>query len=662
MRLLIISFFLNFSFPIVDLHAQELGPPMQFGKIPDEDLKMTLYEADTAAAAVVLCDFGHTTVTYHPDGYKLRFEHHKRIKILKQSGFEHGNITIPFYSKNKREQFFFDKAEVRLPNGDKIKLSKKDIFEEAINEYWTMAKFTFPQLQEGCIIEYSYFINSESILDLREWYFQDEIPVRWSEYRLDFPYNLYYNYFFQGNEGMKRLEDQGDMAVYTGRNGTFKVGPRIFILKNAPAMKPEAYITTMSDYMARIRFQLSEFRYQDGRVEKVLADWKAVQKDLEFEPTFGEQFLKPGNYKKMVELLLPQVETMATQEEKANFFYQHLTQNVEWDGSNTMWTRLDKLDNIYASKKANSAELNLMLLALLKEAGITAYPVLTSTRSHGKMTEDYTIVDQFNYLLVLALPDGKRVLMDANDPLRPPGYPQTEALNNRGLMLKLGGTPNWMDIKAPKDGIDVFSGEMTLSEDGTLNGTFIGSYKGYNAVPERRHYIEDASGEHWKERLSGHFADVQIASVKTGNLENPAETFFDTLQLAIPNAAQVAGDLIYLLPVLYTAFKVNLFKQSERYFPVDFSYPISEQYVMKIKLPAGYKVEELPEPTIYALPNSGGSFRFAVEEKEPGVVQVVTSLRVFQLNFAPEEYPAIKELFDLAVQKAGEQIVLKKAS
>ena len=634
---------------------------MLFGKIPDEDLKMTSFEADTSAAALVLYNYGKAEIENPSGSIYLRWEHHKRIKILKKQGFGYGNISIPFYSFNKREEFFFDKADVCLPNGDKIKLNKKQVFIEKVNDYWSVARFTFPQMEEGCVIEYSYFINSQNITELREWYFQEDIPVRWSELRVKFPQFLIYVYLFQGNEGMTKVEEKDGETIYKGKNGICRLSDGRFIMQDAPALRPEAFITTMDDYLAKIKFQLSEVHYPDGRKDKVMTSWKVFENDIDHAPYFGEQFLKKQNYKKMVEKLLPQVEQFSTESEKALFLYNYLATNLKWNGGFSVFTRSEKLDDIFETGEGSSAELNMMLYVLLREAGITAYPLLVSTRSHGKMYEEYPILDQFNHLMVLALPDANRTILDVAGPFHPPGYPAIDALNSRALMLRPEGTPSWMNIQAPADGADIYACELDLSEDGTLSGVLKGAYRGYNAIPERRHYEKDAAGVHWKDRLVKKYPDISVDSVRFSALSQVAETFLDTVYLHIPNAAQVSGGFIYLSPVLHSGFDENIFKMQERNYPVDVPYPILEQHILKLNLPEGFQVEALPEPASFSLPGNGGSFRFAVEEKTPGELSLIARLQVSQLKFMQEEYPNVKELFDLVVEKFGEQIVLKKA-
>lgn len=660
LRYLIAAAFLTPLFAYAQ--PQELPPPMVFGTVPAELLKMTQFDADTSATAVVLCNYGKAEIETPPGSIRLRWEHHKRIKILKKTGFDYANIKIPFYSHNKIEEFFFDKGEIHLPNGQRIKLTKKDIFIEKLNDHVSVARFTFPQLEEGCVIEYSYFINSKTVHELRPWYFQEDIPTLWSEVRANYPTYLEYVYSFQGIENMVKTEEPNGTVRYQGKYGAFLFTPGRFVMQNAPALREEAFVTTMSDYLASIQFQLSEIRHPDGRIEKVMTTWKELQEDLQFSSSFGEQFLKKGNFKKISEAILPQVSTLPDNKTKARFIYDHLTQNLSWNGAYSVFTRQKELNEIYAAKEASSGELNMMLFMLLREAGIKAYPVLTSTRSHGRVNERYPILDHFNHMMVLAVPDANPQLMDATDPMRAPGYPSVQALNNRGLMLNFEtGEPTWMDIKPPTDGADILVFNFSLDEAGTVRGKILGAHKGYNAIPERRAFAENSAGEHWKKRLQESFPDVVVEAAKTGNLQLLDKTFYDTIEVEIPNVAQVAGDFMYISPVIYSEFKENVLKLKERTYPVDLPYPFVEQLVVRLTPPAGYHVESLPEKVSFALPDGGGIFTFAAESKSDGMIQFSSKLSLSKQRYLPDEYPALKEIFDILAAKLEEQVVLKKA-
>ena len=175
------------------------------------------------------------------------------------------------------------KAQTVLPSGDRIEVSKKDIFEEKLEGDWKRLKFTFPQLEEGAIIEFQYDLESENILQLREWYFQTDIPTRWSEYRLNIP--EWYNYVTLKQGAPLTIEEvestTGNLYVpgYRTRTGAFgqnevvqrgrdaveaKIYVHRYVLEDAPAMKSESYITTMDDYLSKIRFQLNNVRFPGG--------------------------------------------------------------------------------------------------------------------------------------------------------------------------------------------------------------------------------------------------------------------------------------------------------------------------------------------------------------------------------------------------------------
>ena len=70
-----------FAFTII-LCVSAQKTPIKFGKIDMSDLQMEVYNLDTSAAAVVLCDYGHF------DSKIFKFQRIIRIKILKKEGLD----------------------------------------------------------------------------------------------------------------------------------------------------------------------------------------------------------------------------------------------------------------------------------------------------------------------------------------------------------------------------------------------------------------------------------------------------------------------------------------------------------------------------------------------------------------------------------------------
>ena len=57
-------------------------PPIKFGDIPLDQLKMAVYEKDSSASAVVLADYGKSYIDYRNGNFKVLFERIIRIKII----------------------------------------------------------------------------------------------------------------------------------------------------------------------------------------------------------------------------------------------------------------------------------------------------------------------------------------------------------------------------------------------------------------------------------------------------------------------------------------------------------------------------------------------------------------------------------------------------
>jgi Domain of Unknown Function with PDB structure (DUF3857) len=626
---------------------------IEFGKVPPQDLLLTTYPLDSSAEAVVLAAKGVMNIELGRDGYQLNYHFFRRVKLLKKSAFEaEGNIKITYYTKDDYEDLRKVKAAVIQPDGTRQELTKKDFFEEKTTKNYTTKKFAFPNLTEGCIIEYEYDMISQNLTTLYSWQFQENIPVRHSELWLSFPQYFEYTYLFRGRQTLKK-----GALVNDNIGGTLFAIQKLYA-DSVPALKPEAYITTMGDYLSQINFQLSRINYPDGRVENRMTNWKDVAEKLSKREYLGEQMSRKINYGEIWRAVKPLLEGAKTDDEKIKITYEYLCTNVNWDEDNYSEYSSESLNSAFKKKKASSGELNMMLIACLSEAGVKAYPMLVSTRKHGKPVTVYPIMDQFNHLACYVDRGEKSQVIDVGTINRPVGLPRIATLNGQGWVLDKTN-PRWVDIIAPLSN-EVALAAFKLDEEGTLTGSISSNYRGYAAVSEREEEKDkEKNHENVKKGLAKDFPDIKIDSITIANLENTAEPFKRVVYCAIPNAATTAGDLMYIKPALKTEFDENPFKQPKREYPVDFPYPFKDQFVLNLTIPNGYKVEELPKSIKVNLPENGGTFQYLSSIKD-NVIQLIVKIQLDQLHFESEEYPLVKEFFNQIATKSAEQVVLKK--
>lgn len=105
--------------------------PYGWGNIPPEYALRKVFPTDTTMSASVVFDIGRM-VTYLNQG-QMTLTRHVRIQIYNERGKEYTNIRIPFWKNDKVSDI---KAHTILPNGKKIKLVRKDIFEEGFKDSW----------------------------------------------------------------------------------------------------------------------------------------------------------------------------------------------------------------------------------------------------------------------------------------------------------------------------------------------------------------------------------------------------------------------------------------------------------------------------------------------------------------------------------------------
>ena len=71
---------------------------------------------------------------------------------------------------------------------------------------------------------------------------------------------------------------------------------------------------------------------------------------------------------------------------------------MKWDEQKE-WQSYHGIRSAWKKKSGNWGEINMILLRLLRESGVDAYPLLVSTRDNGKLIADFVNFDQINKLV-----------------------------------------------------------------------------------------------------------------------------------------------------------------------------------------------------------------------------------------------------------------------
>lgn len=651
------------AYPIVS-PAQEAPPPMEWGEIPQEQLAMTSFAADSNATAVILCDYGETSLT---NDVGVAFTRHRRIKILTKAGFDWGTHSVVIYTKDHTQRIDDIEAVTYSlgPDGKVVETEMDDdaIFKEDVDGSRTRIRFTLPALTPGCVIEYRYSIYSESLWFIRDWEFQTSEPVVWSEYRLTTPPQIAYSAVLRGYEKFAISENiavnsifQGQMAGYLGSQ-MVRCNHLRWAVANAPAIRHEPFITTTDDYIDKVSLQLAGYAFAGGGgVQRVLKDWESIVEELLDSRDFSKRIDVTGDVQDATARVTA---GLTTQIKKVKAIYDFVRKTIVWSGFHRIYA--DKtVDDILETKSGNNAEISFLLISMLQSAGIPATPVLLSTRENGMIQKLYPILNQFNYVICRAMIDGRPVFLDATDPFRAMSLLSPEVLNTEGLLIQEGPVA-WVRIESPMQFVHKSVADISLHDDGSIAGSLESSDEDYSALEKRRGLKDKKDVDIVKEAFLTDETGITVDSVEITGRDSVEADLKLRAEISSDQYANVAGDLIYINPLIIDRKKDNPLKLRIRKFPVDMAYGIRTTTVINLKTPTGYVVKEALADKVVRFQDNGAVYsrKCAVEN---GIIHVVSDLSISQSYYPPGEYQKLRSFYADMLSLQNDQIVLQKAA
>lgn len=655
--------------------AKKMKCPYKWGKVSKEELQMKVYDKDTSANAVVLADVGSTTFTYDNDkGFCLVFSRYQRIKVLNKKGDFVADFKIPLYnSGSDKEEISSLKARTyNFVNGKIVKTKyKKDSRSlKTIDKNNKEYEFTMPEVKEGSIIEVKYKTRSPFIYNLQSWQFQFGIPVVWSEYTVGIPEYFHYNPSMFGfnkltnRETYQRQESfsynyrsspqaGGRIETYKGTE-EYKTNYTRMIMCEIPAMKKEKYTTTLRNYLSKIKYELSFTNYPWSTMKSYSNTWESINQKLLNNENLGHRLKYTGFLSNDTKEI---TKNCKSDNERMEKIFEFIKSKMKWDEYNSKYS--DGLKKAYKKESGNSADINLLLIAMLRKAGISSDPVILATRGYGLVHPSHASMTSFNYLIALARIDGKEYYMDATEKHIPINILPFRCLNDGKARIISKSHKGWANIPLNKFYSERNHIEISLEKNGDIAGKYNSSKSGYAALSFRSKYIEKKDPEdeyikNFEKNVSGITIDsANISDIKDVNKRISITTAF-TL-----SSEESSENVIYINPLLFEQIKDNPFKNKKRLYPVDFGYKSNIMNVVRIKIPEGYKVESVPENKALSLPEKSGRFIYNISLSN-GMINLTTILKITKKTFSPQDYEALRMFYNLIVEKNTEKVVIKK--
>lgn len=665
-NLFIYLFILNFNL----FYSQEY----KLGKVTLDELKETEHKLDKEAVACKLFSKAKTKIVYSENkGFELITEVENKIKIYKPEGLKYANFSVEFYNSNSDKEIinFSDAITYNLINNkiEKTKLKSEGEFVEKKNKYSTEKKIIMPNVKVGSIIEFKYTLRSPFLSSIDDWFFQDFIPVDFSEYNIRYPEYFSYNPFFKGQLNFKtsrslenktytfttkeRYERGSSVGTNFSENKLIYKEHNInYQLYDIPAIKEEFFIKNITNYISSISHELASIQYPNEPFKLLSTSWEEVAKNINLSDNFGGELSKGGYFDDEINNLLI---GKKTEQEKIISIFEYVKNNFKWNGYFGIYTE-EGLRSTFKNKTGNVADINLLLTAILRFAKLNAHPVLISSVSNGIPL--FPSRTAFNYVIAGVELEGKTILLDATEKFSYPNILPTRVINWRGRMIYQNGGSKEIDLEPSIVSKDNIIMDYSVSTSGSVQGTIKRQLTDYNAYNYRNNYglLNDESIVEKKEKSLG---GIVIDNYTKENTDNLNAAVIESFDFEDNKNIEIIGDKIYLSPLLFYALDSNPFKSDNRTFPIEFVYPHSDKYIITLQVPEGYVVDYVPETENLFFADKILSHRYIVNKDEKTLkfmIQDDVNVTILSSEF----YPDLKEYYNKKWIKQNEKIVLKK--
>ena len=600
------------------------------------------YEKYKDENAIVEHDIGLTYFIFKGDDVFLVNEVSTRIKILKNEGFKYGTIQVPLYRNryNKEELIVSNAFTYNLENGKVVKseLEKDHKFlERLIGDYW-YASFSMPNVKLGSVIEYKTVIISKNAEDVPEWFFQKDIPVKYSHYSFRAPAAIRYLQHIKGNVKIKTLVKERDF---------------IFIAENVPPIKDEVFVTNNDNFRSSVVHYLSGYRDRYNNIREFVGNWNDVAKVINQNGRHVE-ILKKSSFTKAITDQILKDKIFTTDKDKISEILKYVQSTMTWNKSHNV-TSTRELTEIFNKKSGNSAEINLLLIAILRNAGFKTYPVILATKQKGVSYLPHP--NAFNNMIVGVEVNNEILLLDATDIYSGINIIPTENTNWIGRLIKEDNSSEEINLVPTIKSRKGITANIKLENDGSINGTVRNNLNNYEAYTFRTTNYQ-VSEEKLIEEIESRFK-IEIESYQLNNRENISENLEESYSFKRESSFDVIGDKIYLSPMSFFSMKENPFKAESRTYPIDFIYPNDNAYIINYEIPEGYTIDYLPKSKRFSTGSNSVILKTVVNSSDTKV-QVKLNLEYTKAFVEAHEYADIKQVFEEMVKFCDEKIVLKK--
>ena len=301
-----------------------------------------------------------------------------------------------------------------------------------------------------------------------------------------------------------------------------------------------------------------------------------------------------------------------------------------------------------------------LMRAMLKALDITAYPVVIFLGDPTRVRAEFVSPAQFNHCIVaVKISDdtkaaaviqhstlGRLLIFDATDETTSLGDLPIEEQGSLALIVAGdAGTLERMPTLPPESSRLDREAEVTLAPTGSITATVKERSIGQAAVLERREYKGLSSGDYRKmieDWITRGATAAKVSKVDAVDESNEGK-FALNVEFTVDSYGQLMQDrLLVFKPAIVSRREALTLTEPTRQHPIVLK-PRAFSETVKVKLPAGFAVDEMPDPVKLEAPF--GTYETTYEVKN-GELVFTRSLAQQASTIPADQYAKVRTFFE----------------
>lgn len=596
---------------------------------------------------------------YKSDSWtESRFTVVRRIKIFSEEGMGYGSVSFAVRSYENAEDI---EGRTILPDGKVVELDVDSAVKlgASYRNIWgpeLLYHFTLPELAPGVIIEYSYTISTLLGPGLRfnSWYLQDWIYTIDNRYTLDTPLE-----FMPINADLENVsssakpeqEIDNDRRIVTYR------------FSDLPALRYESQMPPPSYLMSRL---VVDYEWTKSSTSEPIGFWMQAGRSEALK--VNRELENSGSVPKLVAELLHGKKKPSERIEVINSWIKSNILNLAsmpnellLDEGELIYEENAGIADILERRYGTPMDITLLALAMMREAGLEAYLVLSVSRQVGVLRYSFLDSQQFDQAFVAVRLPGDEIAFS---------YPAAQNCPSNAVPWYVQGslalicTPaGSMFARVPVDLPEAnqanYHLELWLDTEGIAKGALESRYSGqegmelenllhYRSKPERE--------EFFRHDLTQRLPNVEFSGFELSGFEEKSDGLQVKINFSLQNYADKSSKGLEFRSHFKGILLNELSSEENRRQPVYLPYPYTINVTETVHLPEGFSVS-IPGDKI--LESEVGEHRVGMKATRDGFVRE-RKLVLKRIFFDTSEFQLLRNFLQQVRNALSETIVASR--